>query len=178
MFAVVFCHTCYNYCLFSAYFSCSHTFIWIPYCNCLLNNSNNLVVSERNITLIGRFFFSFSFSHKLQVQLNDHVVAKGDRTGHIRYIGHLDKQTQPNLLFTGLELDSPGQSTLKSPHTIYILRQVLKISELSCLNIMPSLNVIKPPAFFNNQKCSKSFTGITTVSCRIFAYLTTDISDF
>lgn len=50
---------------------------------------------------------SFSVSHKLQVQLNDHVVAKGDRTGHIRYIGHLDKQTQPNLLFTGLELDSP-----------------------------------------------------------------------
>lgn len=64
-----------------------------------------------------RKIFSPFFSHKLQVQLNDHVVAKGDRTGHIRYIGHLDKQTQPNLLFTGLELDSPGQSTLKLPHT-------------------------------------------------------------
>ncbi|XP_048776321.1 uncharacterized protein LOC125680665 [Ostrea edulis] len=50
---------------------------------------------------------TFSVSHKLQVQLNDHVVAKGDRTGHIRYIGHLDKHAQPNLLYTGLELDSP-----------------------------------------------------------------------
>ncbi|XP_061164316.1 uncharacterized protein LOC133173342 [Saccostrea echinata] len=50
---------------------------------------------------------TFSVSHKLHVQQNDHVVAKGDRTGQIRYIGHLDKQGQSNLLFAGLELDSP-----------------------------------------------------------------------
>ncbi|XP_062613971.1 uncharacterized protein LOC134275715 isoform X2 [Saccostrea cucullata] len=50
---------------------------------------------------------TFSVSHKLQVQLNDHVVAKGDRSGQIRYIGHLDKQAQSNLLFAGLELDLP-----------------------------------------------------------------------
>lgn len=42
------------------------------------------------------------------VQLGDHVVVKGDKTGRIRYIGHLDKIGQPNLLFVGLELDAPG----------------------------------------------------------------------
>ncbi|OWF51292.1 uncharacterized protein LOC110449383 [Mizuhopecten yessoensis] len=50
----------------------------------------------------------FSVSHRLQVQMNDHVVAKGDRTGFIRYLGHLDGIGHPNMLFVGLELDSPG----------------------------------------------------------------------
>ncbi|XP_069107513.1 uncharacterized protein [Argopecten irradians] len=50
----------------------------------------------------------FSVSHRLQVQMNDHVVAKGDRTGCIRYLGHLDGIGHPNMLFVGLELDSPG----------------------------------------------------------------------
>jgi hypothetical protein len=48
------------------------------------------------------------FSSKLQVQLGDHVVIKGERTGRIRYIGHLDKIGQPNMVFVGLELDAPG----------------------------------------------------------------------
>ncbi|XP_060076178.1 uncharacterized protein LOC132555835 [Ylistrum balloti] len=50
----------------------------------------------------------FSVSHRLQVQMNDHVIAKGDRTGFIRYLGHLDGIGHPNMLFVGLELDSPG----------------------------------------------------------------------
>nr|KAG5713890.1 hypothetical protein BaRGS_024517 [Batillaria attramentaria] len=33
----------------------------------------------------------FPVNSKLQVQLGDHVVVKGERTGRIRYIGHLDK---------------------------------------------------------------------------------------
>lgn len=141
-----------------------------------LNKSNNLVVFEKNI--IGRFFLLF-FSHKLQVQLNDHVVAKGDRTGHIRYIGHLDKQTQPNLLFTGLELDSPGQSTLKLPHTkktMYIVRQALEHNwcKYNCRRCISWKN----HDFYNNQPRIKLFIGITTVSCSIFACLTTGISNF
>ncbi|BFZ21979.1 hypothetical protein BsWGS_25018 [Bradybaena similaris] len=49
----------------------------------------------------------FSVNSKVVVQLGDHVVVKGDKTGRIRYIGHLDKIGQPNLLFVGLELDAP-----------------------------------------------------------------------
>ncbi|KAK7507882.1 hypothetical protein BaRGS_00000847 [Batillaria attramentaria] len=50
----------------------------------------------------------FPVNSKLQVQLGDHVVVKGERTGRIRYIGHLDKIGQPNMVFVGLELDAPG----------------------------------------------------------------------
>ncbi|XP_048237928.1 uncharacterized protein LOC124150358 isoform X2 [Haliotis rufescens] len=49
----------------------------------------------------------FPISGRVQVQLDDHVVIKGDRTGHIRYVGHLDKIGQPNMIFVGLELDAP-----------------------------------------------------------------------
>ncbi|GFO32440.1 cell polarity protein alp11 [Plakobranchus ocellatus] len=43
------------------------------------------------------------------VQLGDHVVIKGEKTGRIRYIGHLDRIGEPNLVFVGLELDAPGE---------------------------------------------------------------------
>ncbi|CAG5130107.1 unnamed protein product [Candidula unifasciata] len=49
----------------------------------------------------------FPVNSKVMVQLGDHVVVKGDKTGRIRYIGHLDKIGKPNLLFVGLELDAP-----------------------------------------------------------------------
>lgn len=49
----------------------------------------------------------FPISPGVLVQLGDHVVIKGDKTGRIRYIGHLDKIGQPNLVFAGLELDAP-----------------------------------------------------------------------
>lgn len=49
----------------------------------------------------------FPVNSKLQVQLGDHVVIKGERTGRIRYIGHLDKIGQPNMVFVGIELDAP-----------------------------------------------------------------------
>ncbi|XP_046565215.1 uncharacterized protein LOC124273916 [Haliotis rubra] len=49
----------------------------------------------------------FPISGRVQVQLDDHVVIKGDRTGYIRYVGHLDKIGQPNMIFVGLELDAP-----------------------------------------------------------------------
>lgn len=49
------------------------------------------------------------YSNKFQIQLNDHVVVKGERTGCVRYIGHLENIGQPNMLFVGLELDAPGK---------------------------------------------------------------------
>lgn len=69
------------------------------------------VLCKKRSSLIHYFIcgFSFMFSSKLQVQLGDHVVIKGERTGRIRYIGHLDKIGQPNLVFAGLELDAPGE---------------------------------------------------------------------
>ena len=60
------------------------------------------------------FCSSCPASSKLQVQLGDHVVVKGERTGRIRYIGHLDKIGQPNLVFVGLELDAPGKPSLST----------------------------------------------------------------
>ncbi|XP_064646296.1 uncharacterized protein LOC135499471 isoform X2 [Lineus longissimus] len=45
---------------------------------------------------------------KHYVNLDDHVVVKGERAGYIRYIGHLDiKIGQPNMVFVGVELDAP-----------------------------------------------------------------------
>ncbi|KAK3595389.1 hypothetical protein CHS0354_008819 [Potamilus streckersoni] len=44
---------------------------------------------------------------KLQVHLDDHVEIKGERTGIIRYIGHIDHIGKTNSVFVGLELDSP-----------------------------------------------------------------------
>ncbi|KAK0041870.1 bromodomain-containing protein [Biomphalaria pfeifferi] len=49
----------------------------------------------------------FAVNSKVIVQLGDHVVVKGEKTGRIRYIGHLDKIGQPNMVFVGLELDAP-----------------------------------------------------------------------
>ncbi|RUS90551.1 hypothetical protein EGW08_001728 [Elysia chlorotica] len=49
----------------------------------------------------------FPISSNVLVQLGDHVVIRGEKTGRIRYIGHLDKIGQPNLVFAGLELDAP-----------------------------------------------------------------------
>lgn len=43
----------------------------------------------------------------LYVRVNDHIVVRGDRTGYIRYIGHLNKIGPPNTVFIGLELDAP-----------------------------------------------------------------------
>jgi hypothetical protein len=55
------------------------------------------------------------FRGKHYVNLDDHVVVKGERTGYIRYIGHLDiKIGQPNMVFVGIELDAPGKCSLST----------------------------------------------------------------
>ncbi|CAG2224663.1 unnamed protein product [Mytilus edulis] len=77
----------------------------------------------------------FSVSYKLQVQQGDYVVAKGDKTGRICYIGHLDNT--PDVLYVGLELAQPvGQHdgfykskryyTCKKDHGIFVpLQEIL-----------------------------------------------------
>lgn len=50
----------------------------------------------------------YAVNSKLVVQLDDHVVVKGDKSGTIRYIGHIDRNRQANVLYVGLELDTPG----------------------------------------------------------------------
>ena len=47
------------------------------------------------------------------VQLDDHVVVKGDKSGTIRYIGHIDRNRQASVLYVGLELDTPGMIVTK-----------------------------------------------------------------
>ncbi len=43
------------------------------------------------------------------IAMHDHVVVKGDRTGFVRYVGHLDNVGQPSAIFVGLELEAPGE---------------------------------------------------------------------
>ncbi|XP_041470532.1 restin homolog [Lytechinus variegatus] len=45
--------------------------------------------------------------NNLTVRLEDHVLIKGERTGFVRFIGHLEKSSVPNTVFVGLHLDAP-----------------------------------------------------------------------
>ncbi|XP_050388591.1 uncharacterized protein LOC126807804 isoform X2 [Patella vulgata] len=47
----------------------------------------------------------FTVGSNLRIQVGDHVSDKENRSGYIKYIGHLDRIGQPNMLFAGLELD-------------------------------------------------------------------------
>ncbi|XP_052079381.1 uncharacterized protein LOC127717676 [Mytilus californianus] len=92
----------------------------------------------------------FSVSYKLQVQQGDYVVAKGDKTGRICYIGHLDNT--PDVLYVGLELAQPvGQHdgfykskryyTCKKDHGIFF-----PLQEILCkVNKKPS-KLLKTPS--------------------------------
>ena len=44
----------------------------------------------------------------LQIELEDHIVLKGEKTGIVKYVGHLDNTGQTNMVFVGVELDAPG----------------------------------------------------------------------
>ncbi|XP_022079126.1 uncharacterized protein LOC110973031 isoform X2 [Acanthaster planci] len=46
-------------------------------------------------------------NHSFTIHLDDHVATKGDRTGLIRYIGHLDNANSTQAVYVGLELDAP-----------------------------------------------------------------------
>ncbi|XP_071478968.1 uncharacterized protein [Diadema antillarum] len=43
----------------------------------------------------------------LTIRLDDHVLIKGERTGHVRYIGHLDRSSSPSTVYVGIHLDAP-----------------------------------------------------------------------
>ena len=49
------------------------------------------------------------FRLKVEVLVNDHIVLKGEKTGHVRYLGHLDGVGQPQVVFAGVALDAPGK---------------------------------------------------------------------
>ncbi|XP_077997607.1 uncharacterized protein LOC144450770 [Glandiceps talaboti] len=44
---------------------------------------------------------------RLPLELDDHVVVRGERTGYVRYIGHLDNVGSTHIIYVGLQLDSP-----------------------------------------------------------------------
>ena len=48
----------------------------------------------------------------MEVLLDDHVVLKGEKTGRVRYLGHLDGVGQPQCVFAGVALDAPGKCTV------------------------------------------------------------------
>ena len=67
-------------------------------------------------SIIFLIIFHSIFSQRLlSVDIGAHVVVKGERTGYIEYIGHLDGVGQPNNVFVGLNLDAPGTYRL---HTV------------------------------------------------------------
>ncbi|XP_029640033.1 ras guanine nucleotide exchange factor Y [Octopus sinensis] len=63
--------------------------------------------SDGRLPTTDQLIRSYPVSPTLHVRLNDHIMVRGNRTGHIRYIGHLDKMDSANTVFIGLELDAP-----------------------------------------------------------------------
>ena len=45
----------------------------------------------------------------LQIEMDDHIVIRGDKAGRVKYVGHLDNVGQPNMVFVGVQLDAPGE---------------------------------------------------------------------
>lgn len=52
------------------------------------------------------------FRDKASIELGSHIVMKGEKTGFIRYLGHLDGVGQPKVVFAGVELDAPGMEII------------------------------------------------------------------
>lgn len=51
------------------------------------------------------------YRQKLPLEVGSHIVMKGDRTGYVRYLGHLDGVGQHKVVFAGIQLDAPGDNT-------------------------------------------------------------------
>ena len=49
------------------------------------------------------------YRREVSCSVGNHVVLKGDRTGYIRYLGHLDNVGKPTAIFAGIQLDAPGK---------------------------------------------------------------------
>ncbi|XP_070570672.1 uncharacterized protein [Ptychodera flava] len=68
-----------------------------------LENNNGLkrvplqVLMERNAVM----------NHRRQpIEVDDHVVVRGERTGYVRYIGHLDNVGSTHVVYVGLQLEA------------------------------------------------------------------------
>ena len=57
--------------------------------------TSGLIVSDKKLKTV-------------HIETGDHIVVRGDRTGHVRYIGHLDNDGPPTAVYVGIELDAPG----------------------------------------------------------------------
>ncbi|XP_060557976.1 uncharacterized protein LOC132718302 [Ruditapes philippinarum] len=78
--------------------------------NCKCSTCIDALGSEDDLTHYSDVYLDephrYAVNSKLQVQLDDHVTTKGGYSGHIRYIGHVDKIDQSHALFVGIELDT------------------------------------------------------------------------
>ena len=50
----------------------------------------------------------------VEALLGDHVVLRGERTGRVCYLGHVDGAGHPQSVFAGIELDAPGECQMLS----------------------------------------------------------------
>ncbi|XP_072033822.1 uncharacterized protein [Amphiura filiformis] len=55
----------------------------------------------------GTGYTTSNTQNRLTIHLDDHVSVKGDRTGYVRYIGHIDHSTNPQAIYVGVQLDLP-----------------------------------------------------------------------
>ena len=68
----------------------------------------------------------------MEVLLDDHVVLKGEKTGRVRYLGHLDGVGQPQGVFAGVALDAPGKCATSATSTALVSRSAsLPVSHLT-----------------------------------------------
>lgn len=80
----------------------------IPSCKC--STCQDALASEDDMSPYSDVYLDepqrYAVNSKLQVQLEDHVTTKGGYAGYIRYIGHVDKIDQSQVLYVGLEMDT------------------------------------------------------------------------
>ncbi|KAL4216867.1 hypothetical protein ACF0H5_023329 [Mactra antiquata] len=91
-----------------------------PLPNCKCSTCQDALGSEDDLTHYSDVYNEepqrYAVTSKLQVQLDDHVTTKAGYSGYIRYIGHLDKSDQLNILYIGLELDLSAGTSDGSHH--------------------------------------------------------------
>lgn len=56
------------------------------------------------------------------------MTTKGGYAGHIRYIGHVDKIDQSNVLFVGLEMETAGKVVRNDIELVRKLHQCLVVN--------------------------------------------------
>ncbi|GAB1600519.1 ras guanine nucleotide exchange factor Y-like [Argonauta hians] len=120
---------------------------------------------------------SYPVSPTLHVRLNDHIMVQENRTGHVRYIGHLDNMGSSNTVFIGLELDTPvgvndgffsGKRYFECPKQYGIF---VTFNEVVCLvkkvsSIKQALGVSVPSKANSVSQCNASTNILDQLSCK------------